>query len=254
MHGTCTHETDITMQTANTSPYSLDLCMPTDPKKTIFILLVCCYCGSLSLFRSCCSPLSFMILFRMQSKSRRTAILLCSCTAHRHTCTHSRIPLPCFNLFNGRRRRRLWRLAPIFVGAFSELMTFNQNGVYTSSSSTSTWIAFSHIFGFFIDIEWREQSVLSSISFVSFCNKSIWFYSVQTRVWFSVWFASFACKWSREKNKIPVKKKNSPFGQLIFIAKMRARKKAHWNLPSTFFSTDAPCCRVILLLFFLTNH
>ena len=31
----------------------------------------------------------------MQSKSRRTAILLCSCTAHRHTCTHSRIPFHC---------------------------------------------------------------------------------------------------------------------------------------------------------------
>ena len=57
-----------------------------------------------------------------------------------------------------------------------------------------------------------------------------------------------------KKIKFQWRRKNSPFGQLIFIAKMRARKKAHWNLPSTFFSTDAPCCRVILLLFFLTNH
>lgn len=64
-------------------------------KKTIFVLLVCCYCGFLSLFRSCCSPLSFMSLFRMQGKSRRTAILLCSCTAHRHTCTHARTPFHC---------------------------------------------------------------------------------------------------------------------------------------------------------------
>lgn len=67
------------------------------------LFLFCCVCCYFFLFRfwSCCLPLSFMILFRMQGKSRRTAILLCSCTAHTHTHTDTPIPTNChFQLYN----------------------------------------------------------------------------------------------------------------------------------------------------------